>query len=138
MVDVDLRFFLPFHAPSIFIFFAPMSRLLLPAITGLALLGVVSLSSSSHAQLRQGVASSSAQLTAQFRDGFIKGCTPGKTQGVSNQIGYCNCLADAYSRRYDGNTLAAISQLAGSLGEKGPALVNVMISPEAKACSAKY
>jgi hypothetical protein len=80
---------------------------------------------------------SSAQLSRQFRDGFMRGCTPGKTPGVRNQVNYCNCLADGYLKRYDGTTLTAISQLAGSLGEKGPLLVNVMISPEAKVCAAR-
>jgi hypothetical protein len=80
---------------------------------------------------------SSAQLARQFRDGFMRGCTPGKTPGVRNQINYCNCLADSYLNRYDGTALSAISQLAGSLGEKGPLLVNIMISPEAKACVAR-
>ena len=90
-----------------------------------------------YAQPKPTPAASSAQLSRQFRDGFMRGCTPGKTPGVSNQIKYCNCLADSYLKRYDGTTLTAISQLAGSLGEKGPLLVNVMISPEAKACAAR-
>lgn len=79
----------------------------------------------------------SEQLARQFRDGFMRGCAPGKTNGVRSQVAYCNCLAASYLNRYDGNTLAGISQLSASLGEKGALLVNVMISPEAKACAAK-
>jgi hypothetical protein len=80
---------------------------------------------------------SSAQLSQQFRDGFLKGCLNGKTPGVNNQSTYCTCLAGAYQSRYDGPTLAAISQLAARSGQSGPALVNVMMGPEAKSCTAK-
>jgi hypothetical protein len=79
----------------------------------------------------------SEQLARQFRDGFMKGCINGKTDNVRNQANYCNCLADSYLKRYNGITLSAISQLAGSLGEKGPLLVNIMITPEANACAAR-
>ena len=79
-----------------------------------------------------------AQLTRQFRDGFLKGCRTGKTPGVSNQRGYCDCMAGSYTSRFDGKTLAAISQLAGTAGQNGPALVNLMMQPEAKKCVARY
>lgn len=78
-----------------------------------------------------------AQLTKQFRDGFLKGCLQGKTPGVKNQGKYCTCMANSYQSRYDGRTLAAISQVSGSLGNQGPVLVNLMVAPEAKACRAK-
>jgi len=78
-----------------------------------------------------------AQLTKQFRDGFLKGCLQGKTPGVKSQGKYCTCMANSYQSRYDGKTLAAISQVAGSLGNQGPALVNLMVAPEAKTCRAK-
>ena len=77
------------------------------------------------------------QLSQQFRDGFLKGCLNGKTPDVKNQPAYCLCLAAAYQSRYDGPTLAAISQLAARNGQSGPALVNVMMGPEAKSCAAK-
>jgi hypothetical protein len=80
---------------------------------------------------------SPVQLSQQFRDGFLKGCLNGKTPGVNNQTTYCSCLAAAYQSRYDGPTLAAISQLAARAGQSGPALVNVMMAPEAKGCAAK-
>jgi hypothetical protein len=76
------------------------------------------------------------QLTKQFREGFLKGCLQGKTPGVKNQSKYCNCMADSYQARYDGTSLATISQLSLSIGDKGPALVNLMVLPEAKACVA--
>ena len=79
-----------------------------------------------------------AQLSRQFRDGFLKGCRTGKTPGVRNQRGYCDCMASSYTRRFDGKTLAAISQLASTAGKNGPALVNVMMQPEAKKCVARY
>jgi len=77
------------------------------------------------------------QLSQQFRDGFLKGCLNGKTPDVKNQSAYCSCLAAAYQSRYDGPTLAAISQLAARNGQSGPALVNVMMAPEGKSCAAK-
>ena len=79
-----------------------------------------------------------ARLSRQFSDGFTKGCDSGKTPGVENQKGYCRCLVDSYLKRYDGRTLSVISQTAGKLGNGGPALVNLMMMPEAKACSAKF
>jgi hypothetical protein len=78
-----------------------------------------------------------AQLTKQFTDGFVKGCLQGKTPGVNNQSRYCNCMAKSYQARYDGRTLNLISQIAGSLGGNGPVLVNLMMTPEAKSCSAR-
>lgn len=77
---------------------------------------------------------SNEQLTQQFRDGFLKGCLQGKPPGVKNQSRYCTCMANSYQSRYDGRTLAAISQLANSLGSNGAALVNLMVAPEAKTC----
>jgi hypothetical protein len=82
-------------------------------------------------------AATNAQLTKQFNDGFMRGCLQGKTPGVKNQTSYCNCMSKGYQARYDGRILTAISQLAGSLGSSGPALVNLMMAPEAKSCSAK-
>jgi hypothetical protein len=75
--------------------------------------------------------------TKQFREGFLKGCIQGKTPGVKNQIKYCNCMADSFQSRYDGTSLTTISQLSASVGVKGPALVNLMVLPEAKACIAR-
>ena len=80
---------------------------------------------------------SPAQLSQQFRDGFLKGCLNGKTPGVNNQSAYCSCLATAYQNSYDGSSLSVISQLAARSGQSGPALVNVMMAPEAKSCAAK-
>lgn len=79
-----------------------------------------------------------AQLTKQFRDGFLKGCLQGKTSGVKNQAKYCTCLANSYQSRYDGQTLAAITQASGSLGNQGPALVNLMMTPETKVCRSDF
>lgn len=78
-----------------------------------------------------------AEFSRQFREGFLKGCLNGKTEGVKNQTSYCNCLATSYQSRYDGKTLAAISQLAGRSGGAGPSLVNLMMAPEAKTCAIK-
>ena len=81
---------------------------------------------------------SNAQLVKEFRDGFEQGCRQGKTPDVKNQRGYCSCVANSYQARYSGAELRAISQFAGNLGEQGPAIVNLMMSPEARACNAKY
>ena len=79
-----------------------------------------------------------AQLTRQFNDGFLKGCISGKTENVANQRGYCNCMVSSYNSRYDGKTLSAISQIANATGQGGPALVNLMMQPEAKKCVARF
>ncbi len=77
------------------------------------------------------------ELVKQFRDGFMQGCQTGKTPGVSNQMRYCTCLANSYQARYDGKTLATISQLATASVANGSRIVNLMMSPEAKTCAAK-
>jgi hypothetical protein len=77
------------------------------------------------------------QLSKQFREGFLRGCVAGKTPGVKNQVGYCTCLASGYLGRYDGPTLNTISQLGGAAGENGVRLVNIMMVPEARSCTAK-
>ena len=86
-------------------------------------------------QSKPAQAPSEQQLKKQFRDGFMKGCLQGKTPGVKSQSAYCNCIANSYQRRYDGQTLASISQVAGQLGERGPALVNLMMAPETSSCA---
>jgi hypothetical protein len=86
-------------------------------------------------KIPQGSTANPEQLSRQFRDGFLKGCQNGVTPGVKNQPSYCSCLVKAYQSRYDGQTLAAISQLASRSGTSGPALVNLMIAPESKQCA---
>ena len=78
------------------------------------------------------------QLVKQFRNGFERGCNQGKTQGVSNQRSYCTCMGNSYQSRYSGKELSAISQAATAAGDNGPAIINLMMAPEAKACNAKY
>nr|WP_137006772.1 hypothetical protein [Synechococcus sp. UW106] len=78
------------------------------------------------------------QLVKQFRDGFERGCNQGKTEEVSNQRRYCNCMANSFQSRYTGKELSAISQAATGLGDNGPSIVNLMMTPEARACNAKY
>ena len=111
-----------------------MRKLAITLLTGASVLALGAAPSLAQANKQP----SQAQLARQFRDGFMKGCLNGKTPDVNNQRGYCDCLASAYEKRYDGSTLAVISQVAGSLGEKGPALVNLMMSPESKTCVAKF
>jgi hypothetical protein len=100
----------------------------------LAVLASVVLPASTSAQQQP----SNAQLVKEFRDGFEQGCQQGKTPNVNNQKGYCTCMANSYQARYSGAELRAISQFAGNLGEQGPAIVNLMMAPEARACNAKY
>lgn len=78
-----------------------------------------------------------AQLREQFRNNFLRGCLSGRTQGVRNQTAYCNCYANAYLARYDGRTLSLITQLAEQSGKNGPALVDLMMSPERRACTSR-
>jgi len=86
-----------------------------------------------HAQ--EPAQTSDTQLRGSFRQGFLKGCSSGKTKGIKNQLEFCTCLADAYNKRYNGVTLNAISVLAGQSGAKGPLLVDVMMTPERQACA---
>jgi hypothetical protein len=44
----------------------------------------------------------------------------------------------AYGKRYSGQELAAISNSIAVLGAKGPTIINLMMAPETRACSAKY
>jgi hypothetical protein len=81
---------------------------------------------------------SDIQLRNQFRNNFLRGCNSGRTQGVSDQRGYCTCMADAYNSRYDGRTLAVISTLAGQAGQAGPQLADAMMSPERRICTARF
>ena len=83
-------------------------------------------------------AQTNSQLVKEFRNGFERGCNQGKTEGVSNQKGYCTCMANSYQSRYTGLELSAISQAASTLGENGPPIINLMMAPEAKACNVKY
>ena len=83
-------------------------------------------------------AQTNGQLVKEFRDGFERGCNQGKTEGVSNQKGYCTCMANSFQSRYTGLELSAISQAATTLGENGPSIINLMMAPEAKSCNAKY
>ena len=106
-----------------------LSLLLFTAI-GLVLIPQSGFSQSDQRQLTD------AQLSRRFRDSFLNGCKSGKTPNVSNQIVYCNCMANGYQARYDGRILTAISQAANSLGQNGTALVNLMMQPEGKRCLA--
>lgn len=83
-------------------------------------------------------AQSNRDLVLQFRDGFERGCNQGSTPDVTNQRGYCNCMANSFQARYSGKELSTISQYASTLGQQGTALISLMMSPEARACTAKY
>ena len=97
----------------------------------LAALTLLTLAIPVHAQ------TSDSQLSKQFSENFKRGCNQGKAPGVKNQSGYCRCLADSYQERYSGQELAAIGSSIAVLGEKGPAIINLMMAPETRMCSAK-
>ena len=82
-------------------------------------------------------AQSDTQLAKQFKEGFERGCYQGKKSGVKNQKGFCRCMANSYEKRYSGKELAAISNSIAVLGDQGPAVINLMMAPEARMCSAK-
>lgn len=89
------------------------------------------------AQQTPAVQPSDQQLRKDFSNGFLKGCIAGKTPGVADQQQYCACLVRSYNTRYDGRTLVVISQLAAQAGQSGPVLVDVMMAPERKTCTAR-
>lgn len=80
-------------------------------------------------------ASEDANLRQQFSAGFSKGCLAGQTPGITNQAGFCACMARTYTTRYSGKNLAAISELAARAGAVGPQLVDLMMVPERQACA---
>ena len=82
--------------------------------------------------------SSNAAMARQFRNGYEKGCLQAKTKQVTNQKAFCGCMADSYESRYSGSELSEISQFAQKYGQSGSAFVNLMMSPEAKACANQY
>ena len=84
------------------------------------------------------VAQSNRDLVLKFRDGFERGCNQGSTPGVTNQKGYCTCMANSFQARFSGRELTTISQSSSKLGPAGAALVNLMMSPEVKTCNAKH
>ena len=83
-------------------------------------------------------AQTNAQQVQAFRSSFERGCNQGKTPGVRNQKGYCTCMANRFQSRYTGSELMAISRSASALGHNGPAVINLMMAPEARACAAKH
>lgn len=109
-----------------------LHRILLPLLLLSALPPI-----SSRAQQAPGAQQSDQKLRQDFSNGFLKGCTAGKTPGVANQQQYCTCLAKAYNTRFDGRTLSVISQLAAQAGQNGPILVDVMMAPERKSCTSR-
>ena len=83
-------------------------------------------------------AQTNAQQVKAFRSSFERGCNQGETPGVRNQKGYCTCMANSFQNRYTGPELMAISRSASALGNNGPAVINLMMAPEARACAAKH
>ena len=47
-------------------------------------------------------------------------------------------MANRFEARYSGQELSAISQYASKLGQQGTAVINLMMMPEARACTAKH
>ena len=97
------------------------------------ILSSVSLSAPSRSE-----AQSTRELAIQFRKGFVRGCNQGSTPRVTNQKGYCACMANSFQARYNGQELAALSQYVNKLGKPGTGIINLMMAPEAKICKAKY
>ena len=83
-------------------------------------------------------AQSDSNLARQFRNNFERGCNQGSTPDVTNQKGYCTCMANRFEARYSGQELSAISQYASKLGQQGTAVINLMMMPEARVCTAKH
>lgn len=112
--------------------FAMALRLLLLLVLQVPLLSL-------PAPAQQGAANqpTDQQMRQVFTNGFLKGCSAGQTQGVTNQKAYCSCLTEAYNQRYDGRTLTLISKLGSQSGASGPILVDTMMLPERQKCSAK-
>ena len=102
------------------------------------LFGLFFILTASSGELMAQTSSGNAALARQFRLGYEKGCSQAKRNDVSNQKAFCGCMADSYESRYSGSELFEISQFAQQHGQSGSALVNLMMSPEAKACANQY
>jgi hypothetical protein len=72
-----------------------------------------------------------------IEQGFMQGCMgtrllPTAQRKVKQE--FCQCAFLSYKNRYAPQTFMQMNALAVEIGDKGPALVNLMMSPEMDVC----
>ena len=75
-----------------------------------------------------------------FRNSMINACLANPAiNRAKNKPKYCVCYANAFSDRYEENTLATINNFSSKSKDKGVAkLVNTMMRPELLVCEKKF
>lgn len=109
---------------------------LLFLVAGLAVQGV-----SQQVAQSKPVPNASAGATEQTASEFVrnfeaavsKGCKANAAKDIRNPVGYCNCYAKAFTKRYSPQDLKALDRAAMASPE-APGLIALMMSPEIKAC----
>ncbi len=72
-----------------------------------------------------------------IEQGFMQGCIgkqllPAAQRRIKQE--FCQCAFLSYKNRYAPQTFMQMNALAVDIGEKGPALVNLMMRPEMDVC----
>ncbi|MDX2256669.1 MAG: hypothetical protein NW214_14240 [Pseudanabaenaceae cyanobacterium bins.39] len=75
-----------------------------------------------------------------IEQGFMQGCMgrqllPNAQRTVKQN--FCKCAFESYKKRYNPQVFMQINSVAVNIGDKGPALVNLMMKPEMDACMAE-
>lgn len=77
---------------------------------------------------------------ANIEQGFMQGCIgkqllPSAQKKIRQE--FCQCAFLSYKNRYAPQTFMQMNALAIDIGEKGPALVNLMMRPEIDVCTTR-
>ena len=81
----------------------------------------------------------SAQQVKKFVDNFsrnlVSGCLKSNPENVENPQGYCNCYAQAFTKRYAAGDLVAINSAATS-SKIALDVITLMMAPDRRLCRA--
>jgi hypothetical protein len=76
----------------------------------------------------------------EIKDGFMQGCVGADSlaaEQATTKQSYCQCAFESYSGRFSPQEFLQINTLVSRIGEDGPLMVNLMMSPELNGCSEK-
>jgi hypothetical protein len=118
------------------------SPLKLIAASAIATCAMGMIATPSHSQTQPAPAPT-APLSNDWKDygnieqGFMQGCIgkqllPAAQKKVRQE--FCQCALLSYKNRYAPQSFMQMNALANELGDKGPALVNLMMRPEMDVC----
>lgn len=116
------------------------TSLKLVAASVIAIYGISALASPSYSQTEK---PASEPVSNDWKDygnieqGFMQGCIgkqllPAAKKKIKQE--FCQCAFLSYKNRYAPQTFIQINTLAVDIGEKGPALVNLIMRPEMDVC----